>query len=103
MAGLGVPLTEITTVITHPQVIAQCSRNFAERFPNIQLVEGTGDFADPARVGQALAEGALPRSTATASSERIANVFGLSVLASNLQDRPDNFTDFEFVRRRDGV
>lgn len=103
MAASGVPLTEITTVLTHPQVIAQCRRNFAERFPYIQLVEGTGDFTDPARVGQALAEGALPRSTATASSERIANVFGLSVLASNLQDRPDNFTDFEFVRRRDGV
>lgn len=103
MAAPGVLLSEITTVLTHPQVIAQCRKTFAERFPQLQLVEGTGDFADPARIGQALSQGELPPTTATASSERIAKIFGLSVLATNLQDRSDNYTHFELARRRKGA
>ena len=96
----GISLSEITQVITHPQVIAQCHRTWSERFPKLEMIEGEGDLVDPARVGQAIAEGELPRTTATVSSARIATAFKLEILASNLQDSDDNFTDFELVRRR---
>lgn len=101
MAYPGVSLEELTLVITHPQVIAQCRHNFSQRFPQLKLMEGEGDFVDPARVGAAIAKGELPRTTATASCSRIATIHGLEVVAIDLQDKVDNFTDFELVKRKE--
>lgn len=102
MAKRGVALREIATLMTHPQVLAQCKRTLAVRFPTLTLVTGQGDLIDPARVGAAIASGELPPTIATLSSARIAQVYGLTVLADALEDEKENYTDFELVQRRAG-
>jgi prephenate dehydratase len=93
-------LEEVETIMTHPQVFAQCRNTIERRYPWIARVEGEGDFVDPARVGEAIAAGALPRSVATISNRLIAEAQGLKVVAQDLQDRPDNFTTFALVKLR---
>ena len=101
LAFPGVGPNELDTVLTHPQVIAQCRGSFAQRFPSLKLVAGTGDLQDPARVAESIMKGELPRTTATASASRIASAFGLEILARDLQDDDENYTYFELAARRE--
>jgi prephenate dehydratase len=95
-----VQLEEVKTIMTHPQVLAQCRNNIGRRYPWVELSVGEGDLIDPAKVGEAIARGILPRTVATVSSRLIADIQGLKILDQNLQDREDNFTRFILVRRR---
>lgn len=80
-------LMEIDTIISHPTVFIQCERNLLEKYPNLSLTPGAGDLEDPARAGEAIARGELPRNYATLSSKRIAEIFDLTVIAEDLQDQ----------------
>lgn len=91
---------EVDTIMTHPQVLAQCRETIARRHPGMALEEGVGDLLDPAKVGEAIARGRLPRNVATVSNRLIAEARGLKIVDRNLQDREDNFTTFVFVKRR---
>jgi prephenate dehydratase len=93
-------LEEVDTVMTHPQVLAQCRETIARRYPRLTLEEGAGDLVDPAAVGEAIAAGRLPRNVATISSRLIAEARGLTIIDQNLQDCEDNFTTFVFVKLR---
>jgi prephenate dehydratase len=93
-------LEEVDTIMTHPQVLAQCRETIARRHPGMTLVEGEGDLIDPAKVGEAVAHGLLPRNVATVSNRLIAEARGLKIVDQNLQDSEDNFTTFVFVKRR---
>lgn len=94
-------LEEVDTIMTHPQVIAQCRATLALRYPGVTLEEGAGDLVDPAKVGEAIACGLLPRNVATISNRLIAEARGLKIVGRNLQDREDNLTTFVFVKLRD--
>jgi prephenate dehydratase len=92
---------EVDTIMTHPHVLAQCRATLALRYPGVALEEGAGDLIDPAKVGEAIARGLLPRNVATVSNRLIAEARGLKIVGRNLQDREDNFTTFVFVKARD--
>ena len=91
-------LGEVDTIVSHPQVFAQCRKTIAQRYARMVLQEGEDDFIDPARVGEAIASGLLSRNVATISNQLIAEAWGLKVVDHNLQDRVDNFTTFVFVK-----
>ncbi|HEX2271172.1 MAG TPA: prephenate dehydratase domain-containing protein [Pyrinomonadaceae bacterium] len=93
-------LDEVDTIMTHPQVLAQCRDTIARRYPRMILTEGQGDLIDPAKVGEAIARGSLPRNVATISNRLIADAWGLMIVDHDLQDRADNFTQFVFVKLR---
>lgn len=93
-------LDEVDTIMTHPQVLAQCRDNIAQRYSQMVLEQGQGDFIDPAKVGEAIARGSLPRNVATISNRLIAETWGLKIVDQNLQDRADNLTHFVFVKLR---
>ena len=37
---------DIDTIMTHPQVLAQCKNNLALKYPSLKLTSGTGKFID---------------------------------------------------------
>lgn len=93
-------LDEVDTIMTHPQVLAQCRDTIAQRYLSMTLEQGQGDFIDPAKVGEAIARGSLPRNVATISNRLIAEAWSLKIVDENLQDREDNYTHFAFVKLR---
>lgn len=93
---LGVPgaeLARITRVLSHPVALAQCSRFLLEH-PTIEAVavyDTAGAARDVARAGDPTVAAIAGR----AAAER----YGLDILASNIEDRPDNQTRFLVVAR----
>ena len=45
---------DIDTIMTHPQVLAQCKNNLALKYPSLKLTSGTGKFIDHALVAKEL-------------------------------------------------
>ena len=89
----GTELSEIRRVCSHPQALAQCEA-FLRRLPNIEIV-ATYDTAGSAR----LIRDQQLRDTAAVASARAAEIFGLAVLQSAIQDYRDNITRFLLIAR----
>jgi len=88
---LGVPgasLSDIRTIASHPQAIAQCDE-FLQTLPGVQIVP-SGNTAISARE---VAEQGDPSRAAIASVEA-AKEYGLTVLAENIQTSATNTTRF---------
>src|SRR5688572_29087047 len=88
----GATTDQLQRVMSHPVALAQCLRFFEER-PELQAV-AVHDTAGAARL---VADGGDATAGAIAS-EAAAQRYGLTVLARDLQDRPDNSTRFYVVR-----
>jgi prephenate dehydratase len=89
----GTELSEIRRVCSHPQALAQCEA-FLRTLPNVEIV-ATYDTAGSARL---IRDQAL-RDTAAVASARAAEIFGLAVLRSAIQDYRDNITRFLLIGR----
>jgi len=87
----------IETIMTHPQVFSQCRQTLRQRYPHLRFMEGAGEMIDPARVAAALKNGEISPSVATLGCQSIANVYGLKIIDSDLQDDSDNETTFLLV------
>jgi arogenate dehydrogenase (NADP+) len=98
MSGTG-EASEVDTVMTHPQVLAQCRTTLADKYPNLRLTSGEGDLIDHAKVAELIASGELAPNIATMGSSVLANIYGLRVIEDNLQDLGENFTSFLWVQR----
>ncbi len=80
-------LKDISLVFSHQQSIAQCRLWLAEYLPNIEIrVENSN-----ARAAQQTLQ--TPNSAAIAG-ELNANLYGLKLMAKNIEDQPDNTTRF---------
>jgi prephenate dehydratase len=91
--------SQIDTIMTHPQVLAQCRRNLAEKYPDLKKTSGENDLIDHALVAQRLSEKKLPKNIATMGSSLLAELYGLAIIEDNLQDLKENFTSFLLVER----
>ena len=94
LANTGTKLEQITTVYSHPQALAQC-RNFLER-SGWELIP-TYDTAGSAKM---LKEKNLQNAAAIAS-ERAAELYGLKILAREIEDNPNNYTRFFVLSKQD--
>jgi prephenate dehydratase len=92
-------LSDIDTIMTHPQVLAQCRKNLAEKYPKLKKTSGEGDLIDHALVARNLGEKILPKNVATMGSKVLAKLYGLKVVEDNLQDATKNYTSFLLVSR----
>jgi prephenate dehydratase len=90
----GVPLEDVRVVHSHPQALAQCER-FLRTLAGVEIV-ATYDTAGSAKM---VADGKLT-DTAAIASARAGEIFGLSPLASSIQDFTDNITRFIVIGRR---
>jgi prephenate dehydrogenase len=99
LVAAGADLAAVDTVMTHPQVLAQCRTTLAARYPHLRQVSGDGDLIDHAKVAELLGEGLLPATTATMGSRILADIHNLRVVDDELQDLEDNLTSFLWVQR----
>lgn len=94
MARPGAALRGLRQVRSHPQALAQCSR-FFERHPGIHAEA----FFDTAGAAQSLREAGTEGIGAIASAYA-ARLYGLTVLARNVENEQHNFTRFLMISRK---
>ena len=93
----GVGLEAIERVRSYPVAHAQCRNYLAKNLPDADF-EAANSTAEAAR---GLAESA-DRSVAAIAPQRSAEVYGLDVLAADIEDHPENQTRFVLIGR-DGI
>ncbi|TET67644.1 MAG: prephenate dehydratase [Dehalococcoidia bacterium] len=94
IASPGAGLDTIKRVYSHPQALAQC-RNFLKHL-NAELIP-TYDTAGSVKM---IKEEGLADSAAIASA-RAAEIYGLKIIAREIEDNPNNFTRFFILSRED--
>jgi len=90
---------EVTTIMAHPQVFAQCRHTLPQKYPHLKLVSGEGELIDHANVAKQLGAHKLPKHVATMGSKVLAELYNLKVIEDNLQDAAENYTSFLLVSR----
>lgn len=86
----------IHTITSHPQALAQCKTYLQHHFPRTELRE----YIDTAQAATDLATGQLKKNVAVIAPLICAKIYGLQVLAENIQDDPNNTTTFLVVEPR---
>lgn len=85
-------LESINTVYSHPQALAQCQGWISQFMPNVQLISTNSTT-------ESLKQLNLDLSAAAISSVRASQLYNLPILASGINDYPDNCTRFWVVSR----
>jgi prephenate dehydratase len=92
MALPGVTLEDVVEVRSHPMAIGQC-RLFLDKhdFDAVEALDTAGAARDLAQSGE--------RTVAVIAPREAANLYGLNILAADIQDDPTNYTTFVVVGR----
>ena len=93
MARPGTALADIEAVISHPQALAQCRKSLDKLLPAAAQLAATSTAEAAQRVA------AEERPYAALGTALAAELYGLEVLASDLQDLRENATRFVVLRR----
>lgn len=99
MVRCDAEISDITTIMTHPQVLAQCKNNLAEKYPNLKQFSGKGKLIDHAVVAKYLSEMKLPKDVAVVGSSILAKMYNLKIIENDLQDNDKNQTSFLIVTK----
>jgi chorismate mutase/prephenate dehydratase len=94
IANPSTSLEAVKTVYSHPQALAQC-RSFLERLGR-ELIP-TYDTAGSVKM---LKEKGLKEAAAVAS-EKAAEIYGMKILAREIEDNPENYTRFFVLSKED--
>jgi chorismate mutase/prephenate dehydratase len=94
IANPSTSLEAVKTVYSHPQALAQC-RSFLERLGS-DLIP-TYDTAGSVKM---LQEKGLKNAAAVAS-EKAAEIYGMKILAREIEDTPTNYTRFFVISKED--
>lgn len=90
---------DVSTIMSHPQVFAQCKHTLLEKYPHLKQTSGEDELIDHAIVAKYLSEGKLQKNIATMGSKILAEIYNLKVVEDNLQDAKENYTSFMQVVR----
>jgi chorismate mutase/prephenate dehydratase len=85
----AIPRGEIRTLYSHPQVFGQCRSWIHKNFPNADLVE-VSSTTKAAQIAQEQAK----QGAAALGGPLAAEIYGLDLLETNIQDRTTNTTRF---------
>ncbi|MCJ7445809.1 MAG: prephenate dehydratase [Methanotrichaceae archaeon] len=83
---------DIKVILSHPQALAQCRQYIRSNFPAAEI-RTTGSTSHAARLAQEFPE------MAAIAGAGVAEKYGLTVLARDIQDGQDNVTRFVIVGR----
>ena len=86
-------LGRVVRICSHPQSLAQCRGWLQEHLPSVELVPAASN-------GEAARRARDERGTAAIAGETAAEVYGLKVLAAEIEDRADNTTRFLVLGRK---
>ena len=92
----GQKIEDIKTVISHPMAINQCL-DFLNNYPSIERKE----YSDTALAAKVIAENKTT-GVAAIASELAADIYGLEILASNIETVDSNYTRFFVVQKKKG-
>src|SRR5436190_4301400 len=84
-------LGEVTRVVSHPQATAQCARFLRERLPRAERASAASTSEAVRQVRDA------GQPWVALGSRLSAELYGCSVLASDVEDHPDNVTRFVWL------
>ncbi len=87
----GIP--DIKRICAHPQALAQCRGWLDEHLADVERVPVASNAEGARRARD-------ERGTAAIAAKAAAEIYGLGVLASDIEDRPDNTTRFLVVGRK---
>ena len=90
----SIPREKIRTLASHPQVFGQCRNWIHKHFPNAELVEVSSTAS-----AAAMAETMGDEGVAALGGELLAELHGLEVLESAIQDSATNTTRFLVIRK----
>ncbi len=94
MAPPGVGQADITRVLTFPVAAGQCRTWLATQLPGVEVVAANSN-AEAARLVAEEADGV----SAAVAPSLAAKIYGLEVLANDIEDHPENTTRFVLVAR----
>jgi chorismate mutase / prephenate dehydratase len=86
-------LERVERVCAHPQALAQCRLWLDDHLPDIERVPVSSNAEGARRARD-------EKGTAAIAGETAAEVYGLPVLAAQIEDRPDNTTRFFVLGRK---
>ena len=93
IANTGADINNIKEIISHEQALAQC-KNFIEKFPNVKITTCANTAVASAQVKES---GRLD--LAAISSRDCAEIYGLKILQSSVQDSNGNYTRFILIAK----
>jgi chorismate mutase/prephenate dehydratase len=91
--GLMSSLGRIERICSHPQSLAQCRVWLDEHLPSVERVPVASNAEGARRARD-------EKGTAAIAGETAAEVYGLKILAAQIEDRPDNTTRFFVLGRK---
>jgi chorismate mutase / prephenate dehydratase len=86
-------LADVRRVCVHPQALAQCRGWLDEHLPDAQRIAESSNAEGARRARD-------ERGTAAIASRAAAEIYGLTLLADEIEDRPDNTTRFLVIGRK---
>jgi len=86
-------LADVKRVCAHAQALAQCRGWLDEHLPEVERVAVSSNAEGARRARD-------ERATAAIASQAAAEIYGLTLLADEIEDRPDNTTRFLVVGRK---
>ena len=93
LMGLMSSLGRIERICSHPQSLAQCRGWLDEHLPNVERVPVSSNAEGARRARD-------EKGSAAIAGETAAEVYGLKVLAADIEDRADNTTRFFVLGRK---
>jgi chorismate mutase / prephenate dehydratase len=93
LMGLMSSLGRILRICSHPQSLAQCRAWLDEHLPNVEQVPVSSNAEGARRARD-------EKGTAAIAGHTAAEVYGLKVLAAEIEDRSDNTTRFLILGRK---
>ncbi|HUL18485.1 MAG TPA: prephenate dehydratase [Steroidobacteraceae bacterium] len=93
LMGTMSALSRIARVCSHPQSLAQCREWLDEHLPGVEQVPVSSNAEGARRARD-------ERGTAAIAGDTAAEVYGLKVLAAEIEDRADNTTRFLVLGRK---
>jgi len=93
LMGLMNSLGRVVRICSHPQSLAQCRAWLEEHLPNVEQVPVSNNAEGARRARD-------EKGTAAIAGETAAEVYGLKVLAAEIEDRSDNTTRFLVLGRK---
>ncbi|PKA56219.1 Arogenate dehydratase/prephenate dehydratase 2, chloroplastic [Apostasia shenzhenica] len=92
LANHGIKIDELKRVLSHPQALAHCENTLTKLGVVREAVDNTAIAAQFVAINQLHDTGAVASSLA-------AEIYGLNILAQDIQDDPDNVTRFLMLAR----
>ncbi|MDP9071503.1 MAG: prephenate dehydratase [Actinomycetota bacterium] len=94
LAPPGTALADVRRVVSFPHASAQCRDWFSDNAPGVELVASNSTAEAVQEVGKH-----RPPATAAVGTALAAELYGLEVLAADIEDHADNATRFVLVAR----